>query len=93
MDNNIKIIHTDKNDKKISNLNNLVKSSFSITYVLLLTTATITFIESMRTPNAKIRSVLNLETCISIVAGYFYSIFIKKIKNIQEKYENKIIII
>ena len=83
MDN--KIIHNDKNDKsdKKPNLNHLVKSSFNVTYVLLLTTATITLIESLRTPNPEVRHVLNLETCISIVASYFYSIFIGKINKLN----------
>lgn len=56
-----------------------VKFTFMITYVLLLTTATITFVEAMRTPDPEIRHVLNLETCISIVAGYFYSVFISQL--------------
>ena len=56
-----------------------VKNSFTVTYVLLLTTATITFIEAMRTTNPVVRHVLNLETCISIVASYFYSVFKAKI--------------
>jgi len=56
-----------------------VKFSFTITYILLLTTATITFIEAIRTPNPVVRHVLNLETCISVVAGYFYSIFVSQI--------------
>jgi len=55
--------------------------SFYIAYVLLLTTATITFIEALRTNNPKIRHVMNLETCISVVGGYFYSIFNEKIKH------------
>ncbi len=54
--------------------------SFYITYVLLLTTATITFIEALRNNNPRIRHVMNLETCISVVAAYFYSIFQDKIK-------------
>ena len=54
---------------------NIVKNTFSITYTLLLTTAVITFIEAIRTPNSKIRHILNLETCISCVASYFYSVF------------------
>ena len=54
--------------------------SFYLTYVLLLTTATITFIEALRNQNPRIRHVMNLETCISVVAGYFYSIFQDKIK-------------
>lgn len=56
-----------------------VKFSFTITYILLLTTATITFIEAMRTSNPVVRHVLNLETCISVVAGYFYSVFVSQI--------------
>ena len=58
----------------------MTKASFTITYILLLTTATITFIEAMRTNIPKIRHILNLETCISIVAGYFYSVFIVQIE-------------
>lgn len=56
-----------------------VKFSFTITYILLLTTATITVIEALRTKTPVIRHVLNLETCISVVAGYFYSIFVAQI--------------
>jgi bacteriorhodopsin len=67
--------------EKIQNpVNYYVKFSFTITYILLLTTATITFIEAMRTNIATVRHVLNLETCISIVAGYFYSVFVTKIE-------------
>jgi hypothetical protein len=54
--------------------------TFHLTYVLLLTTATITIIEALRTSDPMVRHILNLETCISIVAGYFYSVFIEKIK-------------
>lgn len=66
-----------------------IKSSFMITYILLLTTATITFIEAMRTQNSDIRHVLNLETCISIVAGYFYSVFLAQIDGFEK--DNKLI--
>jgi bacteriorhodopsin len=54
--------------------------SFYLTFVLLLTTGTITFIEALRTNVPAIRHVMNLETCISVVAGYFYSMFVDKIK-------------
>ena len=70
----------DKVEKKINPTKYYVKYSFTITYILLLTTATITFIEAMRTKSPSIRHILNLETCISIVAGYFYSMFIEKIE-------------
>jgi len=65
----------DSENKKYSS----VYFSFYVTYILLLTTATITFIEAIRTQNPTIRHVLNLETCISLVAGYFYSMFVAKI--------------
>ncbi len=54
--------------------------SFMFTYIVLLTTGTICFIESIRTTDPMIRHIFNLETCISIVAAYFYWLFIEKIK-------------
>jgi bacteriorhodopsin len=77
----------DKNSEKTGDwkqMTNGTKFSFSVTYILLLTTATITFIEAMRTQNPIIRHVLNLETCISIVAGYFYSIFVNKVEDSEK---------
>jgi bacteriorhodopsin len=57
-----------------------VKASFYFTYVFLITTGTITFIEALRTKSPEIRHVMNLETCISIVAAVFYAMFVEKIK-------------
>ena len=54
----------------------LVEYSFYLTYAFLVTTGTITFIEAMRTKNEAIRHILNLETCISIVAAFFYGKFV-----------------
>jgi bacteriorhodopsin len=59
--------------------------SFYLTYVLLLTTATITFIEALRTKINTVQHIMNLETCISLVGGYFYSLFNDKIKNVQKE--------
>lgn len=56
-----------------------VKYTFTITYIFLLTTASITFIEAMRTSNTTVRHILNIETAISLIAGYFYSLFLEKI--------------
>ena len=53
------------------NTDKMVENSFYLTYVFLMTTATITFIEAMRTKNKKVRHILNLETCISVVAAFF----------------------
>jgi len=66
-------------DKKDNRVKYYVKFSFMITYILLLTTATLTFIEAMRTNKPHARHVLNLETCISVVAGYFYGVFLGQI--------------
>jgi len=59
--------------------------SFYLTYILLLTTATITFIEAMRTKIPAVQHVMNLETCISLIGSYFYYVFNEKIKVSQEK--------
>lgn len=61
-----------------------VKNSFYFTYVFLITTGTITFIEALRNPNPQIRHIMNLETCISIVAGYFYGLFIGVINKSED---------
>ena len=68
-----------------------VKMTFYITYVLLLTTGTITLIEALRTTQPLVRHVMNLETCISIIAGYFYSQFIDKVNNVTGPVDYKAI--
>ena len=62
-----------------------IKFSFYVTYVFLLTTATITFIEAMRTNNPTVRHVLNLETAVSLIAGYFYSTFLDKLSTYEKE--------
>jgi bacteriorhodopsin len=66
-------------EEKISTKFDFVKFTFYFTYVLLITTGTITFVEALATTNPTIRHVMNLETCISIIAGYFYSQFTNKV--------------
>jgi bacteriorhodopsin len=68
-----------ENTKQLSTKFDLVKFTFYFTYVLLITTGTITFIEALATKDPTIRHVMNLETCISIIAGYFYSQFVNKV--------------
>ena len=67
MDNDI----NDNNLKVAKKNRKLMNDSFYITYVLLLTTATVCFIEAVRTKDIKIRNILNLEVCISIVYRLF----------------------
>jgi len=65
----------------------LIHFSFMITYVILLTTGTITFIEALRTNSPQVRHIFNLETAISVIAGYFYSVFLTKINIDNIKYD------
>ena len=58
--------------------------SFFITCSFLVTTGTITFIEALRTDIVPMRHILNLETCISIVAAYFYGKFITMLEPHKE---------
>ena len=62
-------------------MDEILYHSFYITYAFLVTTGTITFIESLRTNIVPMRHILNLETCISIVAAFFYGKFIDKVNN------------
>lgn len=62
-----------------------MKNTFYFTYAFLFTTGAITFIEALRTKDPLVRHVMNLETCISIVAAFFYNIFITKIKEAEDK--------
>lgn len=75
----------DKDEEKKRPVQHYVKFSFVITYILLLTTGTITFIEAMRTNKPHVRHILNLETAISVIAGYFYSVFVSQIDKFSEE--------
>ena len=63
----------------------LIKNSFYFTYIFLITTGTICFIEALRNPVPQIRHIMNLETCISVVAGYFYGVFVEKINKAEKE--------
>lgn len=65
-------------------MNILTYYSFFITCSFLVTTGTITFIEALRTDIVPMRHILNLETCISIVAAYFYGKFITTLEPLKE---------
>jgi len=75
----------EKEEAKKEPVQHYVKFSFVITYILLLTTGTITFIEAMRTNKPHVRHILNLETAISVIAGYFYSVFVSQIDKFSEE--------
>jgi bacteriorhodopsin len=62
-----------------------VKTSFTLTYILLLTTSLVTFIEAIRTQNQLVRHIFNLETCVSLVGGYFYSVFVGMVDDFKKR--------
>uniref|UniRef100_A0A6C0I339 Uncharacterized protein n=1 Tax=viral metagenome TaxID=1070528 RepID=A0A6C0I339_9ZZZZ len=64
-----------------------VKASFMFSYIMLLTTASITIIEALRTDIPEVRHILNLETAISVIAGYFYSVFLTQIDEFGKRDE------
>lgn len=57
-------------------MSGLLNLTFYITYVFLITTGSVTFIEALATKDPMVRHILNIETVISIVAGFFYSRFV-----------------
>ena len=66
------------------------KGSATITYILLVTTGVIIFIEALRSSDANNRGesgfishVMNLETAISVIATYFYSLFLKEFSDAE----------
>jgi bacteriorhodopsin len=83
---NLKVAHENLK-KNMNKKDDVVKSTFYITYAFLMTTATITFIEAIRTKDIKIRNILNLETCISVVAAFFYGNFVSYMDDENFSYE------
>ena len=56
-----------------------LKTSFTISYLVLMGYTCITLIEALRTNNLNSRHVMNIETTVSIVAGIVYSMFLDMI--------------
>jgi len=58
----------------------IIKGTFTVTYILLVTTGIVIFIEALRHGSSGfISHVMNLETAISVVATYFYSLFLQEL--------------
>ena len=62
-------------DKKDIHYLKFVKSSFQFSSLVLIAASFITLIEALKTDNKKARHILNLETAVSLVASYVYSVF------------------
>ena len=64
----------------------VIKGTFTITYIFLVTTGIIIFIEALRAgASSFISHVMNLETAISVVASYFYGLFVKEFEDAEKQ--------
>jgi len=67
----------------------IINASFYMSYVLLVTTSVITVVEALRTPEVKIRNMMNLETCISVIASFFYGVFVAMVGDLEKPIDYK----
>ena len=75
-------------ETEIQKKSSIVTFTFYFTYVLLISTGTITLVEALATNDPLVRHIMNLETCISIIAGYFYSQFVNKVSTGKIDYKD-----
>lgn len=59
---------------------NTVTQTFLFSYLVLFGLTIITFIEALKTSQPRLRHMLNLETSVSLIAGFVYSIFYDMLK-------------
>ncbi len=69
------------NDDMIKKKTEFVKHTFLFSCIFLFGTTLITFIEAMKTTSENARHILNVETAVSLIAGYVYSIFVTMIND------------
>ena len=62
----------------------LIKGTFTITYIFLVTTGIVIFIEALRHGTGFISHIMNLETAISVVAAYFYGLFMTELEQSEK---------
>lgn len=62
----------------------IIKGTFTITYIFLVTTGIVIFIEALRHGNGFISHIMNLETAISVVAAYFYGLFMNELEQSEK---------
>lgn len=61
-------------------LSETLKSSFLSSFLILSGYTVITLVEAIRATSPQVRHIMNLETAISMVAGFTYNLFMEKIK-------------
>jgi len=74
------MIELESGEKTVSIISTTLKSSFMASYIVLMGYTTITVVEALRTNNANVRHIMNIETAVSLIAGLVYSVFNEEIK-------------
>jgi hypothetical protein len=60
-------------------MNDLVKTTFTITYVSALVIAALCFIEAISSENEFHRHVLNINTALLLITAYFYNVYLNNL--------------
>jgi bacteriorhodopsin len=58
----------------------LLRNTFSTSYLVLFGYTIITLVEALRTKSADVRHIMNIETAVSLVAGFVYGQFQEMMK-------------
>jgi bacteriorhodopsin len=62
------------------NPKSLLRNTFSTSYLVLFGYTIITLVEALRTKSADVRHIMNIETAVSLVAGFVYGQFQEIVK-------------
>ena len=63
-----------------------LRDSFLVCQVLFFGLTLVTVIEALRTPSAMARGMMNMESAVSLIAGYVYAVFGKMAENPETTY-------
>jgi bacteriorhodopsin len=78
MDHIHNILHSVEGKSIKEQSSDVLDASFKVTQVFLVFTAIITFVGAIQTTDKKLKMILGLESLISAMAAYFYSIFVNR---------------
>jgi bacteriorhodopsin len=62
------------------NPKSFLRNTFSTSYLVLFGYTIITLVEALRTKSTEVRHIMNIETAVSVIAGFVYSQFQEMIK-------------
>lgn len=62
------------------NPKSFLRNTFSTSYLVLFGYTIVTLVEALRTPFVEVRHIMNIETAVSVIAGFVYGQFQEMIK-------------